>query len=127
MSQIKSRVFVTQLLPTRFDYAGLEQFGIVVPITTQADNWTVNEQGNNDRVRKRLADVLRDFDEINDYIVSTGSSAINAAVFMLLGRLGVGRFRLLTYKSKATPPGYEPMAIDIEESCVILDITTTHK
>jgi hypothetical protein len=120
-----ARVFVTHWQPKKFDYNGLEQFGEVVMVTEDGERWS--EGGSAKRMQEQLIERLANFDEDRDFVVSTGSSILTAAVFTLLGRMGVRKLQLLNFQRDI---GYVPMDVDIEGAVVFYETRgqmTDHK
>lgn len=106
-----ARVFVTQ--ETRYDFTRAEEFGEVVFLSVGGNDDFHNAypSGHNDRMVGHLRRQLRDFDPNDDWVVITGSPYITAVVFMLLGRMGLSRIRILRWDNRDYR--YLPLVLDL--------------
>lgn len=106
-----AKVYVTQ--ETDKDFTLAEQFGAVSFLTVDRrdDFNNVHPSEHNDRMISHLRHQLRQFDEMEDWIVITGSPYISAAVFAILGQMRVRRLRILRWDNRDFR--YLPLVVDM--------------
>lgn len=96
----KPRVFITQEM-SNFDYAPAERFGEIVFVTHREMSNHAQSVANTqviDDVNRRM---MNDFDPRVDFVVFSGSPAVAAAVFLLIGaRHPLKKIKLLKWSNR---------------------------
>ena len=92
-----SIIWITQETPHNFTSA--EEFGEVVFVTNR-DLHNHPNSLHNPEVLRQIQSKLTRFDPDNDFILPVGSPYISAMVFMMLGRAGVDKVRILRWSNR---------------------------
>lgn len=103
------KVWVTQ--ETEHDFSPAEQWGPVWFLTDGDFTNNKNSVSNVGLVRE-LMTRLQKFNPQCDWLVIAGSPYVSAAVFMLLGRMGCAKVRVLRWDNRDL--NYRPMEIQLE-------------
>lgn len=103
----RPRVFVTQ--ETAFDFKPAEQFGDV-QFLIGLDLVNIKNSEHNTRLLRELHRKLRRFSPDRDWLLIAGSPYVSAAVFLILGQLGVHQLQLLRWSNRDGV--YIPLHID---------------
>lgn len=92
-----AKVFVVQETP--FDFRPAEAYGEVVFMSADRhhDFHNIVNSEANELLLADLRRKLRDYDPEQDYLVPVGSPYVSAAVFWLLGHLGIRRVNILRW------------------------------
>lgn len=101
MKQIGTeRVYVVQ--ETNYNFSKAEEFGQIkfLSVYKNDDFHNITNSQHNDRMLSHLRHELRQFDQDSDYIIITGSPYITAAVFWILGRMGMDRLNILRWDNR---------------------------
>lgn len=95
----KPKVYVTQ--ETNHDFRQAEEFGELVFLSDGRDDFhNMKNSQHNERLISHIRQKLRDFDNKTDSVVLVGSPYVQAAVMMMLGRLGQIRVTLLRWDNR---------------------------
>jgi hypothetical protein len=103
-----AKIFVTQ--ERDFDFSPAETFGELVFVTDQ-DFWNIDKSQHNARLIDNIADAFKDYDPVADYIIAAGSVIVMAATFLILGKRGHRKVRMLRWSNRDRC--YEPVILDI--------------
>jgi hypothetical protein len=107
---MRPRIFLTQRR-TDFDYSTLSAY--------DADVVVIDRQTTRDPQPLEIMSNIADFNELTDAIVISGDIIVAGLVFLMLGRMGVGRVRVLKWLQRAGT--YTELTIDIEEAMSYYD------
>lgn len=103
-----STVWVTQ--ETDHDFRSAEEYGAVHFIT--ADDFTNNRNSlTNKMLMRELTHKIERFNPAIDWLVIAGSPYVSAAIFMLLGKLGHPKVRVLRWDNRDLT--YRPIEIEL--------------
>lgn len=106
------KVYVVQ--ETGHDYTDANSFGEVIFLSMNGrDDFNNTQRGeSNRRLVSHLRHGLQEFDQDSDYLICSGGSPyVSAAVFLILGRLGLNRIRLLRWDNRDLK--YIPLMIEL--------------
>lgn len=93
-----ARIWVTQ--EKGVDFSPAEKFGVVHFLTAQDLNNMPNSL-HNERLLETIAHKLKtEYDPNEDYFIIIGSPYVAAAVFMLLGTMGIRRIKILRWSNQ---------------------------
>lgn len=102
-------VWVTQ--ETDKDFSGAEAYGRVEFLTKDDFN-NIKGSLKNEELVNRLRFLLRRFGP-DDWIVPAGSPYVSAAVFMILGQMGIKQLKILRWDNRDLM--YRPMYLDLTQ------------
>lgn len=110
-----SRVFITQ--ETSHDFRQAEEFGDLIFMSDARidDFHNLKRSQHNARLIENLLRCLKrnNFDQEKDYVIMVGSPYVQAAVSILLGRLGCRKVNLLRWDGRDLV--YIPLTLDFME------------
>lgn len=103
-----AKVFVTQ--ETSHDFTAAEEYGEVEFITKDELN-NVKNSLVNVGIAVEVNHKLKQFNELEDWIVITGSPYVSALVFMALGNKGIKSVKCLRWDNRDNV--YRPIQLDL--------------
>lgn len=106
----RPRVCVTQEQP--FDFTPAQQFGDVEFLTGE-DLVNIKDSQRNTQLMRDLWRKLRRFDTERDWLLIAGSPYVSAAVFLILGHMGIKKLQVLRWSNR--DGHYVPLHLNLQD------------